>query len=711
MTPTAAGDRDAGTAVAVVGLSCRLPGAAHPGQLWHNLMSGTDSVGEAPEGRWEARIAPAPAGVDRPIRHGGFIDGIAEFDAALFGVSRREAEHTDPQQRLLLELAWECLEDAAIRTSDVRGRQWGVYVGACADDFRLRYFASGRLDRYGHMGTSRALLAGRLSHHFGLCGPSEVVDTGQSSSLAALHRAVSALRLGECEAALVAGVNLNLLPDVTDQIQLWGGLSVDGRCRTLDESANGYVRAEGGGCVVLKPLEAALRDGDHVYCVIAGSAVNNDGGRAELGVPSQAAQRAVIEAAHRAAGVTPADVAYVELHGTGTPVGDPVEARAVGEAIGSGRPPGDPVRVGSVKTNIGHLESAAGIAGFIKTCLALSHGKLPPSLHHRRAPADLPLDELNLRVVTRPEEFPRPHRGVVGVSSFGMGGSNVHVVARPSPVERRREPPGAVDTVWCLSGRSREAVRASAAALLDHPFPEDRASVADVAWTLSHREQWRHRAAVVGGDWAQLREGLAKVADGHDLAVPASWLQDTAPARSALVAVAGAYAYAGGIADVRQRLGQGLRKVPGLPTYPFERETFPGPPPRTVPALDPPSGSPAVSGREADAEAASPGADVAPPFAERWAQAATGPGRQWLVRSLLERELLVVMGEFDDSPARVDPAETFRDMGVDSMSLIEFQGRIVDATNLEIPETALFDHPTINELTAYVDAELEATRG
>ncbi|MFD5340679.1 beta-ketoacyl synthase N-terminal-like domain-containing protein [Streptomyces hawaiiensis] len=690
--------------IAVVGLSCRFPGAAHPAEFWQNLMSGTDSVGEVPEGRWEARVAAASGTVGTPVRRGGFIAGTDEFDAGLFGIRWREAEHMDPQQRLLLELAWECLEDAAIETAQVRGRQWGVYVGACADDFRMRYFASGQLDRFGHMGTSRALLAGRVSHQFGLCGPSEVLDTGQSSSLAALHRAVSSLRLGECEAALVAGVNLNLLPDVTDQIQLWGGLSADGRCRTFDEGAGGYVRAEGGGCVVLKPLDAAMRDGDHVYCVIRGSAVNNDGGRAGLGVPSQDAQQAVIEAAHRAAGVTAADVTYVELHGTGTPVGDPVEARAIGEAIGAKRPQGDPVRVGSVKTNIGHLESAAGIAGFIKACLALRHEQLPPSLNYRRSPADLPLDKLNIQVVVRPVEQPCARGEVIGVSSFGMGGTNVHVVLGASPAEDHRAHSAAADTVWCLSGRSREAVRALAGALFHHRFPEDRYSVADVAWTLSHREQQEHRAAVVGGDWAEIREGLTKVVAGHDLAAPASWLQDAAPARTALVGLAGTFAYAGGIADVRERLGQGLRKVPGLPTYRFERETFTGPVHRAAAAPPP---EPPAAARRATAQEA----DCKPPFAEQWARAATGADRRWLIRSLLERELLTVMGEPGEPQLRIDPDDTFRDMGIDSMSLIEFQDRIVTATSLAIPETALFDHPTINELTAHMDAELEATRG
>ncbi|MFD7617042.1 beta-ketoacyl synthase N-terminal-like domain-containing protein [Streptomyces sp. NPDC059802] len=694
--------------MAVIGLSCRFPGASDPGEFWRNLMSAADSVGSAPPGRWEERVGPAPAEPRTPIRHGGFIEGIDEFDARFFGIVRREAEHMDPQQRLLLELAWQALEDAAVPAHNLRATRWGVYVGACADDFKTQYFASGRLDRFGHMGSSRSLLAGRISHHLGLRGPSEVIDTGQSSSLCALHRAVASLRLGECDAALVAGVNLNLLPDVTDQIQLWGGLSPDGRCRAFDEHANGYVRAEGGGVVVLKPLKAAVRDGDHVYCVVRGSATNNDGGRAGLGVPSPDAQREVIEAAHRAAGVTGASVGYVELHGTGTPVGDPVEAEALGEAIGRRRSRTAPLLVGSVKSNIGHLESAAGIAGLIKACLVLHHGKLPPTLHHHRSPEDLPLADLNLRVVGADREESLGTDEVVGVSSFGMGGTNVHVVLASSP--GATDPSGrlvsptpsecaALDTVWCLSGRTREAVRSLARAFLEHSFPMERCTVSDVAWSLAQRDEGEHRVAVVGGCWDQMRDGLLKIVAGHDLAIPADWLHNGGAERTAWVAVAGTYATHGDIAKVADRLGTGLHKVPGLPTYPFERDTFHGPtPPRSV--------APTPEPRPAVPEEALTGS-----LLDGREQTADPSERLWLIRSFLERELLDLLGETGDECLRVDPDSTFKDLGVDSMSLLELQDRLAAATAVELSESALFDHPTINDLAAHLDTELEALRG
>ncbi|MEV8318100.1 beta-ketoacyl synthase N-terminal-like domain-containing protein [Streptomyces sp. NPDC059900] len=694
--------------VAVIGMSCRFPGAAGPAEFWANLKSGTSSVGPAPADRWTDRPAEPR---DTHVTAGGFIDGVMDFDADFFGITRREARHMDPQARILLELAREAVEDASLNAADLSGSRWGVFVGAAADDFRMSYFAAGNLDRFGHMGTSRALLANRVSHVLGLRGPSEVIDTGQSSSLAALHRALSAIRLGECEATLVGGIHLNLLQQVTDQIQLWGGLSPDGRCHTFDEAANGYVRGEGGGCVVLKPLDAAVRDGDPVYCVIRGSATNNDGGRSGPGIPSQEAHEDVIAAAHAAAGVSAADVAYVELHGTGTPVGDPVEARALGAALGSRRPTGDPVRVGSVKTNIGHLESAAGIAGFIKACLALHHGHLPPSLNFVKSPAGIPLEELNLLVVTEGEERSFTQADAVGVSSLGMGGTNVHVVLAGSPAAAGdgQAPDGAPeDAVWCLSGRSREAVQSLARALLDHPFPAEGYSVADVAWTLAHRTQGEHRAAVLGGDWADIRLGLEKAAAGQGLAVPESWLKETGPGRESLVALAAEYAYTGGITKIQQASGFGARRVPGLPTTLFARETFAW---DTSPATRASGTAPATQA-SGTAPAAGPGKPAAPAaplapsgFAERWTAAAPTE-RLWLTRTFLENEVLSLLG---GSTTRPDPDRTFQDTGIDSMTLLELLDQITAATAVELPDTALFDHPTINELATHVNTLMEKT--
>ncbi|WP_017599101.1 beta-ketoacyl synthase N-terminal-like domain-containing protein [Nocardiopsis lucentensis] len=710
------------TPVAIIGLACRFPGAKNPTRFWANLVGAVSSVGAVPKGRWADR-RPVPGAP--PAGTGGFLPDPDLFDAEFFGVSRREAQYMDPQQRLLLELAWECVEDAGLSADGLRDTRWGVFVGADADDFRMRYFMNGSLDRFGHMGTSSCMLANRVSHHLGLRGPSEVTASGQSSSLVALHRAVGALRLGECSAALVAGVNLNLLGAVTEQVRLWGGLSPDGRCHTFDERANGYVRGEGAGCVALKPLDAAVRDGDHVYAVIRGSATANDAGRGAggLGVPAAEAQREAITAAHEAAGVTAERVAYVELHGTGTAVGDPVEAEALGATVGRHRSKDDPLPVGSVKTNIGHLEAAAGIAGLIKACLMVHHGHLSPTLNHGRPHPGIPLDEHNIRVVTRPERRTFGPRDVIGVSSFGMGGTHAHVLLgapddRSAPYGAEGSPDRSADSgkggheaaVWCLSGCSRDAVLDLARALLDHPFDESAGTVSDIGRALSVRSHREYRAAVLGSDWNQIRRGLAKIVSGHDLAVPAEWMPRTPGRRDDAVRAASAYVHAGDVTGVRGHLGERRRAVPLLPTYPFQRRPFPlpdghaGPGTRPVPRRQDPD--PGVRS-DAPPSGAADSARPAPRFLDRWSTARTATDRSWAMRSLLEDELAAVL----DGPAPAQAFDrSFSDLGVDSMTLLEFADAVADQTGVGIPETVLFDHPTLNELADYLTEKLEGQR-
>lgn len=708
------------TPVAVIGMSCRFPGAAGPARFWRNLAAGTESVGPVPADR-------RPAGGTAVAARGGFVEAVDAFDAAFFGASQREAQYMDPQQRLLLELAWECLEDAGRPAADLRDCGWGVFVGAAADDFRADYLTGGALDRFGHTGTARCMLANRISHHFGLRGPSEVVDTGQSSSLTALHRAVSSLWLGECEAALVGGVQLNLLHEVTEQIGLWGGLSPDGRCHTFDGRANGYVRGEGGGCVLLKPLPAALRDGDHVYAVVRGSAVANDGGRGGLAVPSREAQYEAVTRALRVAGARPEDLAYVELHGTGTPVGDPVEARALGAAAGRARPAGNPLPVGSVKTNIGHLESAAGIAGFIKACLVLEHGALPASLNFEAPGPALDPAGLGLRVVNAYEERDFGADELVGVSSFGMGGTNVHVVLGAAPAaDPVADPDEDADSgaVWCLSGRSQEAVRDLAYALLAeldrHPAGGPEAGFRAVAATLARRTHWEHRAAVVGADWTHFREGLAKVAAGHGFAVPSDWATAGGPDGADRVRAAGDYVHAGRVPETSAPSAQ--RKlpwpVPGLPTYPFQRDRFPLPAraashaaPGTGAAT--PATATAAPAATAAASAAVPGpasdaGHAGTAYARSWAAASDAGDRLWATQVLLERELAAVLG---GSVPDLDPEVSLTDLGVDSMTLLEFLDRLIEATGLTLSETVVFDHPTISEMAARVNQEMGSRHG
>ncbi|MFE6855148.1 type I polyketide synthase, partial [Streptomyces sp. NPDC057674] len=507
--------------IAVVGMSCRLPGAATPEEFWRLLADGRSAVGQVPAGRW--REEPA----EEAARRGAFLDEVDRFDAGFFGISPREARAMDPQQRLTLELCWEALEDAGIVPETLRGRPAGVFVGAIADDYARLLHGHGMatIGAHSFTGLHRSLIANRVSYRLGLNGPSLTVDTGQSSSLVAVHLAAESLRRGESEIALVGGVHLNLAPESAVAAARFGALSPTGRSHTFDARADGFVRGEGGAIVVLKPLDRARADGDVVLCEIRGSAVNNDGGGASLTSPSTRAQTEVLRAAYRRAGVTPDRVGYVELHGTGTRVGDPVEAGALGAALAAGRPAASPLLVGSVKTNIGHLEGAAGIAGLVKTVLSLAHRRIPPSLNFTRAHPDIPLDALRLGVVQEPTPWPETTGpAYAGVSSFGMGGTNCHVVLAAAPDGPRPgtgagdEDGAAEDTrplsmPWVLSGRSAAALRDQADRLRARVESRPDLRPADIGRTLAdHRTRFEHSAVVLGGDRTARVEALTALA-------------------------------------------------------------------------------------------------------------------------------------------------------------------------------------------------------
>ncbi|MFA1538209.1 type I polyketide synthase [Actinomadura monticuli] len=495
--------------IAVIGLACRLPHAPDPAAFWRLLRDGEDAISTMPADR--GRAWP-----------GGFLDDVASFDAEFFGISPREALAMDPQQRLMLELTWEALEDAGVRPPSLAGSDTGVFVGAIWAEYAA-LLARADLDgsaRHAMTGLHRSIIANRVSYRYDLRGPSLHIDTAQSSSLVAVHVAAESLRRGECPLALAGGVNLILGEDGMEMADQFGGLSPDGRCHTFDARANGFVRGEGGGVVLLKPLDAAVRDGDPVYCVILGGAVNNDGSTDALTVPSAAAQESVLRAAYRAAVVSPEDVQYVELHGSGTPVGDPVEAAALGAVLGADRPAGAPLPVGSVKTNIGHLEGAGGIAGLIKTALSLRHRRLPASLNFSTPNPDIPLDRLGLRVQAEPSGWPRPDRPLLaGVSSFGMGGTNCHLVLgqAPEPAVEDDRPAATptADVPWPLSGTSRAALAAQAGRLRRHLAEHPDADVADVGYSLgTTRSAFAHRAVVFGVDLDERLDRLACLEEG-----------------------------------------------------------------------------------------------------------------------------------------------------------------------------------------------------
>ncbi|WP_433343020.1 SDR family NAD(P)-dependent oxidoreductase [Micromonospora sp. CA-111912] len=498
--------------VAIVGMACRFAGADGPEQFWRLLRDRVDAVTEAPPGRW------TDAGPGERPRVGSFLPTVDGFDATFFGISPREAAVMDPQQRLALELSWEALEDAGIVPATLRGGRAGVFVGAMRDDYaRLaQQLGEDTATQHSFTGLQRSLIANRISYLYGLRGPSLTVDTGQSASLAAVHLACRSLRSGESDVALAGGVNLNLLAASDEEAALFGGLSPGGRCRTFDAGADGFVRGEGGGIVVLKPLAAALRDGNPVYCVVRGSALNNDGGGAGLTVPSEAAQAQLLRDAYRDAGADPVSVGYVELHGTGTPVGDRVEAAALGAVLGAVRDPGRPLPVGSVKTNLGHLEGAAGICGLIKTALAIRHRELPAALHFTAPHPRVPLDELRLRVVTEAVPWTADGPRIAGVSSFGMGGTNCHVVLAEHVAAASPSEPGPAQAAFLLSGHTGAALADQAARLRAYLADRPRTDLLAVARPLAGARTFlRHRAVLTAADEPGLLAGLDRLAAGR----------------------------------------------------------------------------------------------------------------------------------------------------------------------------------------------------
>ena len=506
--------------IAIVGIGCRFPGADTPAQFWETLRDGVDAIGPAPpESRPDARA----------LGVGGFLDTVDAFDADFFGVTPREAEMMDPQQRLLLEVAWEAVEDAGLTAPDLAATRTGVFIGISSLDYaRLQDGLAAATDPYAATGNALSIAANRLSYLLDLRGPSWAVDTACSSSLVAVHQACESLRRGESHAALCGGVNLMLSPELTTVFSRAGMMSASHRCRTFDADADGYVRGEGAAVVVLKRLSDAMRDGDTIWAVIRGSAVNQDGRSNGLTAPNGPAQQAVIRAALGAAGVAPAEIAYVEAHGTGTRLGDPIEMQALMEVLSEGRPPDAQCWIGSVKTNIGHLEAAAGIAGLVKVALAMRHGVIPPHLHFTHPNPHIALDgtPFAIPLTLQPWTSGRGPR-LAGVSSFGFGGTNAHVVMEEAPALsahanetnlNRTNVNGTDDRpvhVLTLSAKSEAALLAAAERMASHLRHHPTVHVADAAFSANvGRTALPHRLAIVSPSAADAAEQLSAVARG-----------------------------------------------------------------------------------------------------------------------------------------------------------------------------------------------------
>ncbi len=533
--------------IAIVGMACRFPGGGNIAEFWASLLAGRCLSQGLPPGRDLYRDGVAVDDTDEVCRHGAFLAGIDRFDAEFFQIAPVEAQYLDPQHRMLLETSWHALEEAGINPDHLRGQRAGVYAGVCGNDYRELVAASdGARSVYIATGTSDSTAIGRVAFALGLEGPAIAIDTACSSSLVAIHQAVTALQQGEVDLALAGGVNVILSTGAMDAFDNGGMLAADGRCKTFDAAADGYVRGEGCAMIALRRLADAEADGDRIHAVIRGTAVNQDGASAGLTVPNGPAQERVIAAALARAGLDPSEVDYLEAHGTGTRLGDPIEIHAAAAAYGRDRPKSRPLLIGSVKTNIGHLEAAAGVAGLIKATLALGEDRIPPHVNFSVANPAVDWPGSKVRVVTGIEDWPvngdRPPRA--GVSSFGFSGTNAHLVLEGYRQPNVGQPCGGVvadaieiplpdgavatergrqERLLPLSGRSEAAVRALAEHYLDRLHEAESATVADdladLAWSASiSRSQFDVRAGIVFRDGTGLSVGLKDIMIGRTLA-------------------------------------------------------------------------------------------------------------------------------------------------------------------------------------------------
>ncbi|MBA3948611.1 MAG: 6-deoxyerythronolide-B synthase, partial [Acidobacteria bacterium] len=655
--------------IAIVGLSCRFPGGVDsPEAYWQLLAGGVDAVTVVPPERWDIDryYDPDP---DAPgkmyARHGGFLRDAAAFDTWFFRISPREAHSLDPQHRLLLEVAWEALEDAGLPADRLAGSATGVFIGLTTSDYAqlLMREGSAQLDAFFFTGNPANAAAGRLSYSFGFAGPAVAIDTACSSSLVAIHQACASLRAGECRSALAGGVNLVLAPENTVAVCRTRALSPSGRCRTFDRDADGFVRSEGCGLVVLKRLSDAVADGDPIRAVIRGSAVNQDGASSGFTVPNGHAQQAVIRQALGA--IAPADIDYLEAHGTGTPLGDPIEVAAAAAVLGEARDPSRPLFIGSVKTNIGHAEAAAGVAALIKTVLALEHGEIPPHLHLREPNPLIAWDAVNIRVPQVLTPWPaaaRPRRA--GVSAFGASGTNAHVVVEEAPAAGLPDAASRAAYVLPISAKKPEALRALVARYREYLASTSDAFSDICQWAAIGRVHHQHRLAIVAATAADAIHALDAALDGR----AAGDAED-----EQLAAAAAAYV-AGGQVDWRAIYPAARRRI-ALPTYPFQRAHY------WIPKKD----------------ESMQNTDTLPP-------PAAGPGRRDAVLGVLRKYI----AELLQAPeSEINIHLPFLEMGANSLVMVDAIGLVEKEYGLKLAIRRFFeDLSTIDALAGYIDDAL-----
>jgi len=516
-------DRARTEPIAVIGIGCRFPGSDNPARFWQLLRNGVDAVGETPASRWsnEDFYDPDP---DKPgkmsTRWGGFLDQIDQFDPEFFGISPREAAAMDPQQRLLLEVVWEALENAAQNPRKLGSCRTGVFVGLTGDEYAQLFHRSGDLsmfNAYFASGVARSVAGGRISYTLGIQGPNLSIDTACSSSLVAVHTASLYLRMGECRMALAGGSNVILSPEIGIAFSKSHMMAADGRCKAFDSRADGFVRGEGCGIIVMKRLSDAVADGDNILALIRGSAVNQDGHSSGLTVPSLSAQQEVVRQALENAGVQPGEIGYVEAHGTGTALGDPIEARALAAVLGPGRTAENPLVVGSVKTNLGHLESVSGVAGLIKVILSMQHEQIPPHLHFHQMNPHIDWGGMPVEIPVQGKPWRRGEkRRLAGVSSFGFSGTNAHVILEEAPVASART--AGMERplhVLAVSARSEAALKTLVEQYVEE-LGRTGAQLGDVCYTANAgRAQFEHRVCVSGSSVEEIQQKLAGALPGE----------------------------------------------------------------------------------------------------------------------------------------------------------------------------------------------------
>jgi amino acid adenylation domain-containing protein len=682
--PTRTSGRDA---IAVVGMGCRFPGGADsPEAFWRGLVEGRDAVGGVPVDRWQPEWFDATDDplIRRRASFGAFLDDIRGFDAAFFGISPREALTLDPQQRLLLEVTWEALEHAAIDPRSLAGSRTGVFVGISNADYASRLSLRERLAVGGHMGTGNmaSTAAGRVSFVLGLTGPCLAVDTACSSSLAAIHLAVQSLRLGESTMAVAGGVNLLINPETTILLSHARALSPSGRCRTFDAAADGYVRGEGCGVIVLKRLADALAANDTVYAVIRGSAMNHDGRTSGLTVPSGPAQQRVVREALDDASCAPGQVGYIEAHGTGTPLGDPIEINALRSVFREARSGRAPLCLGSVKSGIGHLEASAGVASVIKVVLQHTHKALTPTLHFETPNPAADWRDFDARVVTEHGAWASADDAVSGVSSFGISGTNVHLVVASAPAAPSGLAPDAGPWVLPLSARSDDALRERARQLAAHLTGIANVDLAAVARTLATgRTHFARRRAVVAASRDEAVAGLRAIVDGDPRATDQS--------------IAAAYER-GEVVDWPVQYRRGPRTA--LPTYPFERDIY------WIDGAD--THAPPAAGKSSST--ASTASTSGPSIGERLRRADVSD-RSALAAVYLQQVVGGILGLPENRP--LDHAQRLCDAGLDSLMALQVAAVVKQDLDVQVSASDIVDQASVGWLVRAVMAELDRDAG